>query len=209
MVLTLALSATRRALGWGALGPSFRALSGFKADPTPPPDPSRMGTADLCDVHLPDPVDVTVERKVAVAEVNYFKDFGGRNRFHGPISTVLCFENNPLVRGALEEDGKGRVLVVDAGASVRCAVLGDNLAEMGAKNGWAGIIINGCCRDSEDIGRMPIGVKTIGTHPLKSSKRDKGMRDVEVSFAGVTFRPGDFVYADNDGVLVSGSKLEL
>ena len=98
---------------------------------------------------------------------------------------------------------------MDAGASKRCAVLGDMLAEMGAKNGWSGIIINGCCRDSEDIGKMDIGVKTIGTHPLKSSKRDKGLKDVDVSFAGVTFRPGDYVYADGDGVLVSSEKLEL
>ena len=181
----------------------------YKAPLTPPPDAERMGTADLCDVHMPDPVDAIVPRAVEAASVNYFRDYGSKRRFFGPISTVKCFENNPLVRKALEEEGKGRVLVVDAGASTRCAVLGDMLAEMGAKNGWEGIIINGCCRDSEDIGKMDIGVKTIGTHPLKSSKRDKGLRDVDVSFAGVTFRPGDYVYADGDGVLVSSEKLEL
>ena len=175
----------------------------------PPPDTERMGTADLCDVYLPDPVDVTVPRQVKVATPGYFRDYGKKLRFHGPMATVLCFENNPLVRAALEEPGEGRVLVVDAGASKRCAVLGDNLAEMGAENGWAGIIINGCCRDSEDIGRMDIGVKAIGTHPLKSSKRDKGMRDVPVSFAGVEFKPGAFVYADGDGVLVSDTELTL
>jgi len=122
---------------------------------------------------------------------------------------VKCFENNPHVRAALGEQGNGRVLVVDGGGSKRCALLGDMLAELGAKNGWSGIIINGCCRDSEDIGRMDIGVKTIGTHPLKSSKRDKGLRDVEVSFAGVTFKPGAYVYADMDGVLVSDTKLSI
>lgn len=205
----------------------------------PPPDAERMGTADICDVHLPDPVDATVPRAVQVCEPNFFKDVGGRRRFHGPIrfvfiyfrfhffllltttttsslaltgltlSTVKCFENNPHVRAALGEQGNGRVLVVDGGGSKRCALLGDMLAEMGAKNGWSGIIINGCCRDSEDIGRMDIGVKTIGTHPLKSSKRDKGLRDVEVSFAGVTFKPGAYVYADMDGVLVSDTKLSI
>mmetsp|Transcript_10603 Transcript_10603/g.37650 ORF Transcript_10603/g.37650 Transcript_10603/m.37650 type:complete len:243 (+) Transcript_10603:19-747(+) len=203
------LASTRAVASLFAPLSGSRGLAGYKAPMTPPPDADRMGTADLCDVHLPDPVDVTVPRKVQVCEVGYFNDYGGKKRFWGPVSTVRCFENNPWVRSALEEDGKGRVLVVDAGASKRCAVLGDMLAEMGAKNGWSGIIINGCCRDSEDIGKMDIGVKTIGTHPLKSSKRDKGLRDVDVSFAGVTFRPGDYVYADGDGVLVSSEKLEL
>lgn len=99
--------------------------------------------------------------------------------------------------------------MVDGGASLRCALLGDVIAEMGTKNGWQGIIINGCLRDSEDIGRMNIGVKALGTHPLKSSKRDPGMRDVPVVFGGVTFRPGDYVYADKDGILVSAEELRV
>ena len=94
-------------------------------------------------------------------------------------------------------------MVVDGGASKRCALLGDNIAEMAYKNGWSGIIINGCIRDSADIARMPLGVKAITTYPLKSSKRDVGLRDVAVTFAGATFRPGDWVHADGDGVLVS------
>jgi RraA family protein len=122
---------------------------------------------------------------------------------------VLCFENNPLVRKALEEQGRGRVLVVDGGGSKRCALLGDNIAAMAVENGWSGIIIHGCLRDSDDISKMALGVKALATHPLKSSKRDAGLRDVPVSFAGVNFKPGDWVYADKDGVLVAGEELKL
>ena len=199
---------------------------------TPPPDTARGATADLCDVHVTDPVDVVTEGDVQICEAvryhllslylppsscctyahdplrnlslqGYFKDLGGNLAFSGEVATVKCFENNPLVRKALEEDGRGRVLVVDGGASRRCALLGDNIAEMAYKNGWSGIIINGCIRDSADIARMPLGVKAITTYPLKSSKRDLGLRDVAVTFAGATFRPGDWVHADGDGVLVS------
>ena len=137
------------------------------------------------------------------------RDFGGHSRFSGKVSTVRCFENNPLVRAALEEAGEGRVLVVDGGASLRCALLGDNIAELGYKNGWSGIIINGCIRDSEDISKMPLGVKALNTFPLKSSKRDQGLRDVPVTFAGVTWKPGNYVYADKDGVLVATEELKL
>ena len=122
---------------------------------------------------------------------------------------MLCFENNPLVRKALEEQGRGRVLVVDGGGSKRCALLGDNIAAMAVENGWSGIIIHGCLRDSDDISKMALGVKALATHPLKSSKRDAGLRDVPVSFAGVNFKPGDWVYADKDGVLVAGEELKL
>ena len=101
------------------------------------------------------------------------------------------------------------MLVVDGGASMRCALLGDQLAAMGVDNGWSGVIVNGCIRDSEDIGRMQIGVKALATYPLKSSKRDPGLRDVPVSFAGVTIRPGDYIYADKDGILVSPEPLTL
>uniref|UniRef100_A0A061SPP2 4-hydroxy-4-methyl-2-oxoglutarate aldolase n=1 Tax=Tetraselmis sp. GSL018 TaxID=582737 RepID=A0A061SPP2_9CHLO len=110
-------------------------------------------------------------------------------------------------RQILGEEGRGRVLVVDGGASERCALLGDQLAELGVKNGWSGVIVNGCIRDSEDIARMPIGVKALATCPLKSSKRDPGLRSVPVSFAGVTVRPGDYIYADKDGILVSAEPL--
>jgi len=185
---------------------------GFAAEQPPvypPADPTRLGTADLTDVHMPEPVDVTTERKVQVVQPGLFHDYGGKTRFSGRATTIKCFENNPLVRKALSENGHGRVLVVDGGASLRCALLGDVIAEMGTKNGWQGIIINGCLRDSEDIGRMDIGVKALSTHPLKSSKRDPGLRDCPVTFGGVTFTPGCFVYADKDGILVSPEELRL
>lgn len=163
----------------------------------------------MCDVHHPESVDdIAAGRKVAIAQP-VFRDYGGSRKFSGPVSTVKCFENNPLVRKALEEEGRGRVLVVDAGGSMRCAVLGDNLAAMGERNGWSGVIVNGCIRDSADIAGMAIGVKALATHPLKSSKRDPGLRDVPVTFAGVTFRPGDWVYADGDGVILSPEELKL
>eukprot|EP00892_Ulva_mutabilis_P004737 jgi/Ulvmu1/2635/UM014_0087.1 len=200
--LRLALNACDR---W-AFAAGSRYMSAAPKTSVPPPDMARGATADLCDVHYPDPVDVVVEPKLQIMQPG-FKDLGGLLRFSGQAATVKCFENNPLVRAALEEEGKGRVLVVDTGASMRCAVLGDNLAAMGVKNGWSGIIINGCIRDSQDIGEMSIGVKALGTHPLKSSKRDPGLRDVTISFAGVSISPGDWVYADKDGVLVSREQL--
>lgn len=122
---------------------------------------------------------------------------------------MKCFENNPLVRATLEEKGQGRVLVVDGGGSRRCALLGDNIAAMAVDNGWSGIIINGCIRDSKDISTMDLGVKALATFPLKSSKRDPGLRDVRVAFAGVAVEPGDWIYADGDGVLVSKEELKL
>eukprot|EP00240_Pyramimonas_obovata_P013610 CAMPEP_0118931124 /NCGR_PEP_ID=MMETSP1169-20130426/7572_1 /TAXON_ID=36882 /ORGANISM="Pyramimonas obovata, Strain CCMP722" /LENGTH=245 /DNA_ID=CAMNT_0006873585 /DNA_START=30 /DNA_END=767 /DNA_ORIENTATION=- len=199
------------------LTPSVRAIastqclfgSGTPDSKLPPPDTARGATADLTDVYHPENVDVTVADKQMQIMHPGFRDFGGLLRFSGPASTVKCFENNPLVRKALEEPGNGRVLVVDGGASMRCALLGDNLAQMGAENGWKGVIVNGCIRDSDDISRMPIGVKALNTHPLKSSKRDPGLRDVPVTFAGVTVTPGDWVYADKDGVLVSPKELTL
>ena len=192
--------------------PFARAKTTDAMSPTahPPPDAARFGTADVCDVHHPQSVDdATSARTVAVATPGALRDYGGRIKFSGPVTTVSCFENNPLVREALGEPGAGRVLVVDGGGSTRCALLGDNLAEMAMRNGWSGVVVNGCVRDSEDVRRMDVGVKAIGTHPLKSSKRDWGRRDVEVRFAGVTFAPGDWVYADADGIVVAKEKLDL
>jgi len=178
----------------------------FCADPSHGHDPSRGGLAELTDVHFPDPVDVVRDRGMRVLDAGHLRDFGGVTRFRGPASTVRCFENNPLVREALGEPGRGRVLVVDGGGSRRCALLGDNLAEMAARNGWSGVIINGCLRDSEDVAKIAVGVKAVATHPVKSSKRDPGLRDVPVTFAGVTIEPGDWVYADMDGVIVGGKE---
>lgn len=156
-----------------------------------------LKTTDLCDDH---------SDHLAIA-TPLFRDFGGRRQFHGPISTVKVFEDNSLVRAALEEPGEGRVLVVDGGGSMRCALLGDNLAEMGRQNGWAGIVVYGCIRDSADLADMDIGVKALNTHPLKSVKKGEGERDASVTFAGITVRAGSYLYADEDGIIVAQEPL--
>lgn len=136
-----------------------------------------------------------------------FHDYGGRRRFCGAIATVKVHEDNSLVRAALAEPGLGRVLVIDGGASMRCALVGDKLAELGRASGWSGMVISGCIRDSAAIAKIDIGIKALGTHPGRSVKKGAGERDVPVSFAGVAFRPGEYLYADEDGVLVSAEKL--
>lgn len=132
-----------------------------------------------------------------------FIKFGQADGFHGEIVTLKCFEDNALLRSTLEGEGKGRVLVVDAGASTRCAVVGDQIAALGLNNDWAGIIINGAIRDSVDIDAMDYAVFAIGTSPKKSTKEKTGKLNVPVSFGNVTFVPGHYVYADADGVLIS------
>jgi regulator of ribonuclease activity A len=154
-------------------------------------------TADLCDdfgdrLQVCDPV---------------FRDFGGIRRFFGPVATVKCFEDNSLVKDVLGEPGAGRVLVVDAGGSLRCAMLGDLVAAGAVRNGWQGVLLFGCIRDAVEIARMDLGVKALATHPRKSEKRGEGQRDIPVRFAGVCFRPGDYVYCDEDGVLVCAEAL--
>jgi regulator of ribonuclease activity A len=131
------------------------------------------------------------------------RSFGGKPRFAGPIATLKCFEDNSRVRELVAEGGNGRVLVVDAGGSMRRAVLGDLLARQAADNGWNGIVIYGCIRDSAAIGTMPLGVKALGTCPLKTEKRGEGQRDLTVRFGDATFRPGDWLYCDEDGLIVA------
>lgn len=136
-----------------------------------------------------------------------FRDFGGHTTFHGPAKTLKLFEDNSLVRAQLEQPGEGRVLVVDGGGSLRCALVGDQLGALGVANGWAGILVYGCIRDSAVIGTQMIGVKALATHPRKSLKKGVGEEDLTVCFAGVRISPGDWVYADADGVLVSRTAL--
>lgn len=192
----------------GVMSTRCAAASGGPTTATPPPDAARSATADLCDIFITDPVDSVRSSDVSIVEP-IFRDYGGNIKFSGRIATVKCFENNPLVRKSLEEDGTGRVLVVDGGGSKRCALLGDNIAEIGYKNGWTGIVINGCIRDSADIETMPLGVKALATYPLKSSKRDPGLQNVPVTFGGVVFRPGEWLYADGDGILVSTTEMKV
>lgn len=154
-------------------------------------------TADLCDEH---------SDNLQIAEP-LFNDYGGNKTFGGEIVTLKLFEDNSLVRQQLETNGKGKVLVVDGGGSLRCALLGDMLAELGVKNEWVGLIIYGCIRDSKDVGEFALGVKAINTCPLKSKKRNEGQVNIPVRFAGVTFTPGHYAYADEDGIIVSEKAL--
>lgn len=155
-------------------------------------------TADLYDAHG-DTLQVAAP---------LFRNYGGRKTFHGPIATLKVFEDNTLVRAALETPGNGRVLVVDGGGSLRCALVGDMLAQLAIDNGWAGIVVNGCIRDAADIDTMNIGIKALATHPAKSDKRGEGQKDVTVTFAGVSFSPEHHVYADRDGIVVAEKSLE-
>lgn len=154
-------------------------------------------TADLYDRN---------EGKVFVVDP-LFRDYGGMRRFWGPIATVKVYEDNSLVRAALEEPGEGKVLVVDGGGSLRCALVGDILAELAHHNGWAGLIVYGCIRDSEAIARIAVGVKALNTNPRKSVKRGVGERDLPLHFGGVAFVPGHHLYADRDGILLSAERL--
>ena len=135
------------------------------------------------------------------------KNFGGNNCFHGKISTIKCHEDNSFVADAVKEEGDGFVLVVDGGGSLRCALLGDNLAAIAASNSWAGIIVFGCVRDVAALKDISLGIQAIAPHPMKSVKRKVGLRDVEVSFGGVSFIPGQYVYADDNGVIVCEDEL--
>ena len=144
--------------------------------------------------------------KVQIAQP-MFNDYGKKRKFCGPISTLKVHEDNTLVRSALEEVGGGRVLVVDGGGSLQCALVGDMLAKLGVDNGWQGIIVYGCIRDSAILAGMDIGVKALNTNPKKSLKKGVGDRDIPVEFANVEFRPGTYIYADEDGVLLANEKL--
>lgn len=154
-------------------------------------------TTDLCD---------QFESELQVC-APLFRSYGGKTRFAGPIATIKCFEDNSRVREMANERGEGRVLVVDAGASLRRAVLGDQIAANAVKNGWTGFLIFGALRDSAAIGALPLGAFAMGTCPLKTDKRGEGQRDLALQFAGVTFHPGDWVYADEDGVIVARRSL--
>ena len=135
------------------------------------------------------------------------QNFGGKSRFHGQIVTIKAFEDNSRVRDQVRSPGEGKVLVIDNEGSMRCAMLGDMLAAAAIEHGWSGVVVNGCIRDSVDIGGMDIGVKALATNPLRSVKQDQGEVDVEVEFLGAVFRPGEFLYSDEDGILLSTRQL--
>ena len=137
-----------------------------------------------------------------------FLNYGGISAFGGEVVTIKCHEDNSLVKQAVAEAGEGRVIVVDGGGSRRRALLGDMLAEQAVENGWAGLVIYGVIRDVDQIARTALGVQALGTCPIKTEKLGMGQRDIALTIAGVEVLPGDFVYADNNGVIVSRVALE-
>ena len=168
-----------------------------------------FATCDLCDAHKGD----SVGHFRVLPPV--FKDFGGVKKFCGPVVTVKCFEDNSLVKAAVDSDGRiessqgliGKVLVVDGGASLRRALLGGNLGAAAARNGWAGVVIDGCVRDSVELAGHAVGIRALAAMPLPTEKRNEGQAEVDVQIQGVWVRPGDWLYADEDGMVVASKPL--
>jgi regulator of ribonuclease activity A len=171
--------------------------------------PSHFATCDLCDAHKNDTSgDFRVLPPV-------FRDYGQVRKFSGPVVTVKCFEDNTLVKAAVDSPGTldtaqgrvGKVLVVDGGASLRRALLGGNLGAAAARNGWAGVVIDGCVRDTAELAGHAVGIRALAAMPLPTEKRNEGQSDVAVQIQGVWVRPGDWLYADEDGIVVSAKPL--
>jgi regulator of ribonuclease activity A len=161
---------------------------------TPPVEP--RATADLVDDLGSDAASCDLQ----------FRQFGGRAKFAGPISTVRCFEDNALLRTVLAEPGHGRLLVIDGGGSLHSALVGDVIAGLGLSNGWVGLVVNGAVRDATTLRTIDIGIKALGTNPRKSTKTGAGERDVVVKLGGIRFAPGDIAYCDDDGIVVVNAK---
>ncbi len=151
---------------------------------------------DLCD-QFPD---------VEVLDL-IFNNYGGKQAFGGEVVTVKCFEDNSKVKDLVATEGHGKVMVVDGGGSLRAALLGDMLAEKAVNNGWQGLIIYGCIRDIDIIRTLNLGVQALNIHPRKTEKRGAGEVNVTLNFAGVTIKPHDYIYADNNGIILSHKKL--
>ena len=155
-----------------------------------------FATCDLCDVFKND------SSGFFRVLPPVFKNFGGVPKFCGAVVTVKCFEDNSWVKAAVDSNGDGRVLVVDGGGSLRRALLGGNLAAVAARNGWAGVVIDGCVRDVAELALCQVGIRALATMPLSTEKRQQGQQDVPVQVQGVWVRPGDWLYADEDGMVV-------
>jgi regulator of ribonuclease activity A len=161
-----------------------------------PAAPSDFATCDLCDAHKQD---LTGAFRVLPP---VFPDFGARRKFFGPVATVKCHEDNTPVKAAVESPGQGRVLVVDGGGSLRRALLGGNLGAAAAKNGWAGVVIDGCVRDVAELAACDTGIRALAAMPLPTDRKQAGLVDLPVQIQGVWVRPGDWLYADADGIVV-------
>ena len=168
-----------------------------------------FATCDLCDAHKND---LSGAFRVLPP---VFRDFGGLHKFCGPVVTVKCFEDNTLVKTAVDSVGwietpqgrVGQVLVVDGGASLRRALLGGNLGAAAARNGWAGVVIDGCVRDTAELATQAVGIRALASMPMPTEKRQQGQADVAVQVQGVWVRPGDWLYADEDGIVVAAKAL--
>jgi len=156
-----------------------------------------FATADLVDAHS------ALIRSCPVQ----FHQYGGRRHFFGPVRTIRTFEDNALVKRTLSEPGAGAVLVIDGAASLRCALVGDVIAGIGQKNGWSGLVVWGAIRDTVALGGLDIGVKALGSNPWRALKQGSGEVDVAINFGGVEFRKGDWLYSDEDGIVVAERKL--
>lgn len=160
------------------------------------PNSLPFATCDLCDAYKND---VSGSFRVLPP---VFKNFGQLTKFCGQVVTIKCFEDNSLVKAAVDSAGQGRVLVVDGGASLRRALLGGNLGAAAAKNGWAGVVIDGCVRDVAELSQCKTGIRALAALPLPTEKRGEGQRDVVIQIQGVWVWPGDWLYADEDGIVV-------
>lgn len=163
---------------------------------------TNFATTDICDAN-----EELITKGALRVCAPVFESFGSINKFYGPAVTLKVFEDNTWVRTLLEEPGQGRVLVIDGGGSLRCALVGGNLAVLAEKNAWAGILVNGCIRDTRELASSKVGIRALAVHPQKSNKRNVGERDLIIDFAGTAVRPGDMIYVDDDGILVSDRPL--
>lgn len=168
-----------------------------------------FATCDLCDAHKNDSTgDFRVLPPV-------FHDFGAVRKFCGPVVTIKCFEDNSLVKAAVDSVGfektafgrVGKVLVVDGGGSLRRALLGGNLGAAAARNGWAGVVVDGCVRDVAELAALDVGIRALASMPLPTEKRNEGQKDVAVQLQAVWVRPGDWLYADEDGMVIGAGRL--
>ena len=157
-----------------------------------------IATADIADIH---------DTEVRSCDIQ-FRNLGGRIEFCGEIHTISCFQDNGLVKKTLNSPGEGKVLVVDGHGSMHTALMGDMIAAAGVENGWAGVIINGPIRDSAEVAKMEFGCKALGTNPRKSNKDGVGEENIVLRLGGIDFIPGQYVYADSDGVVVSENPVE-
>lgn len=158
-----------------------------------------IDTSELCDIYL-DQVDVVEP---------IFSSFGGLSEFHGKITTVKCFENNGLIAEILEEDGEGRVLLVDGGGAVRRALIDAELAQLAVDNHWEGIIVYGAVRQIQQLENLDIGIHALAPIPVGADSKNEGEMDIPVNFGGVTFFPEDYIYADLTGIILSQEPLNL